>query len=97
MKIPKTFEILGHRVTVRWDSEITEDSHGKWNAGRSVIRLQSPSDDWTRAMAEHTFCHELTHCILDLIGEEKLSKNEKFVDLFGGTLAQVLKTMKGEL
>jgi hypothetical protein len=48
-------------------------------------------------MAEHTFCHELTHAILDLIKEDKLSKNEKFVDLFGGALHQALSTMKGEL
>ena len=97
MVIPKTFEILGHQVTVRFDKEYSEDAecHGSFSIGRSAIRLQPEDSTWTRKMVEHTFVHEMTHALLEIIGESKLSKNEKFVDLFAGALHQAINTMKG--
>lgn len=98
MIIPKSFEILGHRVTVRWCDDLEEmGCHGSYSPGQGVIRLQRPSGGFTRAMVEHTFCHELTHCILMTLNEEKLNKDEKLVDLIGGCLHQILSTAKGGL
>ena len=38
----------------------------------------------------NTFFHELTHSILDTMGEFDLSKNEKFVNTFAGFLTEAM-------
>lgn len=38
----------------------------------------------------NTFLHEVTHAILDTMGEFKLSNNEKFVSCFSGFLAEAI-------
>ena len=38
----------------------------------------------------NTFYHELTHAILDTMGEFDLSKNEKFVNTFAGFLTEAM-------
>jgi len=41
-----------------------------------------------------TLLHEVVHAVLSDMGEEKLSKDEKFVDLFASMLHQINKTSK---
>lgn len=48
----------------------------------------------TEERKEQTFYHELTHAILDAIGEDDLNCNEQFVDAFSNVLYQAIKTMK---
>lgn len=43
---------------------------------------------------ELTLLHEVTHAILDTLGECKLSNNEKFVNSFSTLLHQYLKTKR---
>lgn len=38
----------------------------------------------------NTFLHEVTHAILDTMGEFKLSSNEKFVSCFSGFLTEAI-------
>ena len=40
-----------------------------------------------------TFFHELTHAVLDAIGEDELNENEQFIDAFSNVFYQALKTM----
>lgn len=40
---------------------------------------------------KQTFYHELVHCILDTMGENELSKNERFVNIFASFLNEALK------
>ncbi len=42
----------------------------------------------------NTFYHELTHSILDTMGEEELSKNERFVCSFAGFLADAMENAR---
>lgn len=42
----------------------------------------------------NTFYHELTHCILDAMGEYKLSRNEKFVTTFSSFLTEAMRSIK---
>jgi hypothetical protein len=42
---------------------------------------------------QHTFCHELTHAMLDMISHE-LSRDEQFVDQLGALLQQALTTFE---
>lgn len=41
-----------------------------------------------------TFYHELTHAILDTMGEGELSKNEKFVNTFSSFLTEALRNAR---
>lgn len=41
-----------------------------------------------------TFYHELTHAILDTMGEGELSKNEKFVNTFSSFLNEALRNAR---
>lgn len=42
----------------------------------------------------NTFYHELTHAILDTMGETELSSNEKFVNAFAGFLTEAVRSFK---
>ena len=70
------------------------DAHeavGLWASNDNQILLHTKMD------ADHkgqTYCHEIVHGILYIMGKEELSKDEPFVDLFGHLLYQVLKTAK---
>ena len=89
----KTFELAGITYPVKYVREVNEDAGTNGMAfldkGRVDI-LESLSPD----KRGQVFCHELTHCILSTMGETALNENEKFVDLFGSFLHQVLKTIK---
>ena len=41
-----------------------------------------------------TFWHELTHAILDSMGEHKLNNNERFVEEFAARLAKAIQTAR---
>ena len=43
---------------------------------------------------EQTYLHELTHMILAHMGEDELTGNEKFVNLFSELLYQAIETAK---
>jgi Zn-dependent peptidase ImmA (M78 family) len=103
-RIPKQFELGTHTVSVRmvgskeWEA-LTDDydiagAVGAWvykEQGIIILRDQTPS------MRKHTFTHELTHAILDAMGDaksKKLTTDEKWVDRFAGFLAQALETAK---
>jgi hypothetical protein len=44
------------------------------------------------SIAEHSYYHELTHCILYYTGEQKLWLNERLVDLISGLWLQYDKS-----
>lgn len=99
-RIPKSFCLLGHTITVRvvnkrdWDDlcekyEELEDSVGWWIPEDDLIVIKRQSS----AMMIHTLMHEITHAILYFMNSS-LTHDEKFVDVFGGLLAQALSTAK---
>lgn len=95
-KIPKQFDLLGHTIKVKIVDDLYEnaDCYGRWTRGKHLIELQAVSKDVTESFQMQTFWHEVAHAILDNIGEEKQSEDEKYVDLWGQCIHQVLKTKK---
>ena len=90
-RIPKKIQLLNHKITVkvipksRWP-ECDADAVGVWDNERNEIRiLRQP-----RTQLHHTFWHEVAHAILDMMGETKISRDERFVDAIGGLLAQTM-------
>jgi hypothetical protein len=105
MKIPKKFKLFDHTIEVIYNNTIKGDSgdelFGNTDSNFNKIRLakklkneKGKSINIPRSQIEHTFCHELVHTILCLMGEDKLNKNEKFVDNFAGFLHQYMNTKK---
>ncbi len=91
-RIPRRFQLLNHRITVRvlskseWPEKYA-DAVGVWDSSRTeILLLRQP-----RTQLRHCFWHEVTHAVLDMMGS-KLSTNETFVDAFGGLLAQLNDT-----
>lgn len=96
--IPNKFNILNHTIEVVIDNEycVEAECMGQFQVDENRIVLADKyktKNGWKKykpEIVEHTFYHELTHCILYYMNH-KLWDNEKFVDQFSGLLAQVLK------
>jgi hypothetical protein len=90
-RIPRHFSLLNHTITVRvlskseWPAKYI-DAVGVWDNNKNeILLLKQP-----RTLLRHTFWHEATHALLDMMGQSKLSTNEAFVDSLGGLLAQLM-------
>lgn len=98
-RIPKTFSLLGHVITVRIVSKRDWEALAEDNDLEDALACWSPDSDLilikrqTREQMLHAFAHELTHAVLDMMSS-KLSYDEAFVDTFGGLLAQAMDTAR---
>ena len=94
MKIPKRFMLLGTVYEVScvpvkdWEGEA--DEIGLFLSQQRQIAIRAGDQQ----IMEHTFYHELVHAILTHMGEDKLTRNERFVDMFGGLLHQAMTSSK---
>ena len=87
--IPHSFECLGHTITVKRMK--LKKSYGKWKPNKLEIRIDTRS---VEQVQEQSFWHEAVHCMLDSMGYEKLSKDEKFVDRLGHCLYQLERSRR---
>jgi aspartate carbamoyltransferase catalytic subunit len=99
-RIPKSFQLLAHTVTVRvvskkdWEAltdkyEELEDSVAWWIAADNLIVILRQS----QTQMLHCLYHEMIHAVLHYMNSE-LTHNEDFVDAMGGLLAQAMDTAK---
>jgi hypothetical protein len=93
-KIPKQFQIMGHTVIVK------RIPSSKWKAGKNCIGYFNPANmtvaicsTAAASTQEHTFWHEVTHCILFALNSPSY-ENEEFVDQVGGLLHQIVTSME---
>ncbi len=89
MRIPKKFKLLSNTISVKYDENLREKQSLLGQADYENLRII------LAPLKEHeapTFGHELVHFILWAMSEDKLRKDEKFVDLFGRILIQCLDT-----
>lgn len=95
MRIPSKFQVGGQEICVEYPERL-DDKLGECCASAGYIKIADTfrGEIQTMSSKENTFIHELTHCILDTMGETELSANEKFVSGFAGFLLGVIKTMK---
>jgi predicted SprT family Zn-dependent metalloprotease len=99
MDIPKTFELMGKTITVKFVTELLyeSDAFGQacYRTGEIKILDNSPTYKITEDQQMRMFLHGLVHWILYLLMKDDLRKDEDFVDMFADLLMQTLKTMKG--
>ena len=89
ISIPETFECAGYTWKVRYDDKLKKREKC---LGFTDWKLQGDE-------LYHTFLHEITHVVLNAMGQDKLNakKYDDQVDAFAGLLYQILKTKTGRL
>ena len=95
-EIPKIFSVGGLTYEVSHHTELCNgDEYGHWNGSRCTIALAETAGGnvLSHDRKAQTFFHELTHAILDSIGEDDLNENEQFIDAFSNALYGAIKTM----
>ena len=92
IKIPKSFKLFGTTINIEFDNKRMNDKglYGESSYSESKITLADTdgTNDLSNGKIQDTFYHEKVHIILDTMHEYELSKNEKFVDIFGKLLRQ---------
>ena len=92
MKIPKKFKVFASTINVTYDNArlSNEGILGDCSYTDSQITICKyyKGDEINECAITDTFYHEKIHIILDAMGEHKLSKNEKFVEVFARLLRQ---------
>ena len=107
MKIPKSFKLAGQTIRVQFESKIRGSKRdngseveviglAEYDANRIRLQKTAGGKIMPQDKIEQAFMHELIHHLLSVMGENKLSGNEKFVDTFASLLHQALTTMEYE-
>jgi len=82
---------MAHTITIRVVNKSEWKYEGEWGwwdpSKLEILLCRQP-----RTQLRHSLWHEVVHAALDLMGEYKLSRDEGFVDRFGGLLAQIMDT-----
>ena len=97
MKIPRRFKIFAKTWEVRRSTKIDleDGNYGICHPRKNEITVATPMKGIpTPTDVEVTFCHELTHTILDEVHYPDLYKDEAFVERFSKALHQALTTME---
>ena len=94
-QVPSSFQVFNSTIQVRYDS-LECERKGAWGIynNRKNHILLNIADHPHQNVIHSTFYHELTHCLLEKIERNDLSRNEKFVSLFSRALYQSLSTMR---
>lgn len=97
-EIPKTFKLFGTTINIVWDNRRMNEreAYGLHNYSTSTITLCHTDgiEQLSHGRMMDTYYHERTHAILEAMGENELSQNEKFVDLLAKLTRQADESAK---
>lgn len=95
---PKKVQVGGQEIRIIEENMCKNgNSLGKSIPASGLIKIYSTYGSGLKQSDSskiNTFYHELTHCILDTMGEYKLSRNEKFVTTFSSFLTEAMRSIK---
>jgi hypothetical protein len=94
IKIPKSYKVGGTTIEVKRVERCENNWVGSSLLAGGYIEIADKfNKDGTQSedSKRNTFYHELTHTILDTMGESELSSNEKFVTCFAGFLTEAME------
>ena len=98
-KIPSKITIGGQDVEIRNVNRCDNNALGECHLIEGYIEIADTfykEQKQSESSKLNTFYHELTHCILQTMGEQELSANEKFVCCFAGFLTEAMRNVKLE-
>ena len=96
-EIPETISVGGVLHEIVQVERCADNNLGNCCVAEGRIEI---ADKWDKDRKQcqdskrQTFYHELTHAILDTMGESELSKNEKFVNTFSSFLNEALRNAR---
>lgn len=85
---------MGHTIKVRY-VQLDRETDGEWRSDSKLIVLSNRLHKKPRSYKEQVFLHEFLHCLLDHIGQTKLSADEDLVDSMASGLHQGLGGILG--
>ena len=95
-KIPLCLNVGGQTISINIKDRLEDDKLGTCCVAEARIDIAKTFNGREQAFTTqlNTFYHELVHCILDTMGENDLSGNEKFVSCFSSFLCEAMTTQK---
>lgn len=96
-EIPEQISVGGVLYEIKQVERCDDNVLGNCCAAEGRIEI---ADKWDKDRQQcqdskrQTFYHEVTHAILDTMGEHELSKNEKFVNTFSSFLNEALRNAR---
>lgn len=99
MNIPKSFRVGGQLMRINLVPQCDDNNLGNTCVAKGEVNIAETfelnrkivsTSDTSRLC---TLWHEVTHSILDTMGETELSENEKFVNTFSSFLNEVILSM----
>lgn len=93
MVIPSKIRIGGQDIDVELAERLPEDRLGTvcLAEGKLLVARNFSDKKQSDTSMQNTFIHEVVHAILDTMGENELSRNEKFVSTFSSFLVDVVE------
>lgn len=93
VKIPSEISVGGQEISVAFKERIEGDVLGECCVAEGYIHI---ANTFSGSKQNHdsqvnTFYHEVTHAILNTMGEKELNENEKFVSCFSSFLCEAMK------
>lgn len=96
MEIPNKYYVGGQLMEVTSIPHFDDEKLGKCCVAEGSIKIADTFSGkfQSQSCKFNTFLHELVHSILDTMGEDELSNNEKFVSTFSSFLSEAVRTME---
>ena len=99
LQIPKTIRVGAKRYSIEVvETMLRQRIMGTIDYNNKTIKVGRKSNvtgrAYTQAMMSETFWHELTHAILNDMGEDSLNKDEKFVTGFAHRLTKAIRSAR---
>lgn len=98
-KIPSKITIGGQDVEIRNVNRCDNNAVGECHLLEGYVEIAeifNKDQVQSESSKVNTFYHELTHCILQTMGEHELNDNEKFVCCFAGFLTEAMRNAEYE-
>jgi len=98
-QIPKTIRVGSKRYSIEVvETMLRQRIMGSIDYEKQTIKVGRKSNltgrAYTQSMMSETFWHELTHAILNDMGEDSLNKDEKFVTGFAHRLTKAIRSAR---
>ena len=93
MKIPSKIRIGGQDIVIEMPEHLSDNKLGDICVAGGKIRIAKKFSDneQSETSMTNTFMHEVVHGVLDTMGENKLSSDERFVSTFASLLVDVIE------
>ena len=93
MKIPNKIRIGGQDIDVCIKDHLTDEKLGTICLASGELEIAEKFYEYKQSESSkvNTFIHEVVHGVLNTMGENKLSSDEKFVSTFASLLVDVIE------